>query len=72
MFTPNEIRQIGAMANQIGKNVTAVARISSTIAEIGEDCEAAQLLNAERQNYCDGAKAMMAALANMIDGGGSK
>lgn len=72
MFNTNELQQIGAMANQIGKNVTAVSRISNTIAAIGDDNEAARLLNAERQNYCDGAKAMMAALANMIDGGGSK
>ena len=72
MFNANELRQIGAMANKIGKDVTAVARISNTIADIGEDCEATRLLNAERQNYCDGAKAMMTALANMIDGGGSK
>ena len=72
MFNTNELRQIVAMANQIGKDVTAVARISNTIADIGDDCEATRLLNAERQNYCDGAKAMMTALANMIDGGGSE
>lgn len=26
MFNTNELQQIGAMANQIGKNVTAVSR----------------------------------------------
>lgn len=72
MFNTNELRQISAMANQIGKDVTAVSRISNTIAEIGEDCEASRLLNKERQDYCDNAKTMMVALANMIDGGGKK
>lgn len=72
MFNPKEIKEIGAMANQIGKDVTAVARISATIADLGEDSPTAALLNAERQNYCDGAMTMMTALANMIDGGGKK